>query len=94
MSFARSRRNETYLQRTSHTLLVTSLKSFGLLVSGQIFFPPGQSETRIAIGGHVFFWMERKRGISLKDLTNIISKLQIFWTIVVVFGEKIFLMSS
>jgi hypothetical protein len=57
MSFARSRRNETNLQRTSHTLLVTSLKSFGLLASGQ-------SETRIAIGGHVFSgWKENEESL-------------------------------
>ena len=50
-----SRRNEESLQRTFHRCFLPSFASFGQAVSEEKdFFLIGQSETRIACGGHVW----------------------------------------
>jgi hypothetical protein len=48
-----SGRNEQSLQRTFHRCFLPIFGSFGQAVSEEKIFKIGQSETRIACGGHV-----------------------------------------
>jgi hypothetical protein len=50
-----SGRNEQYLQRTFHRCFLPSVGSFGQAVSEEKILKIGQSETRIAYGGHLYF---------------------------------------
>ena len=53
-----SGRNEQTLQKTAHRCFQPSFGSFGQVVSEEkIFLKIGQSETRIACGGHVCQWI-------------------------------------
>ena len=63
-----SRRNEHYVQRIFHKRFLRSLISFGQAVSEENIFLICHSETIIACGGHVGYWIATKCAIFIEDI--------------------------
>jgi hypothetical protein len=59
-------KNLQSLERTFYRCFLPSFGSFGQAVSEEEIF--GQSETRIACGGHVCYWIGTKCAIFREDL--------------------------
>ena len=74
MFVGRMESNEETLQRILHRCFLRSLAQFYQAVSEEkIFLNSSQSETRIALGGHICWWNETKWRNVIEDLTQILT---------------------
>ena len=72
MFVGRMEPNEEALQRILHRCFLPSLVPFCQAVSEKIFLNSSQSETRIALGGHICWWNGTKWRNFIEDLTQML----------------------
>ena len=75
-----SRKNEQSLQRTFYRCFLPSFGSFAKRFQRRRFLKIGQSEIRIACGGHVCPWIGTKSANFIENLSQMLpTKFQFIW---------------